>query len=66
VVKEINRALLEKIRYLLSNALLDKSFCTEPLEYTSYLMNRLLLTAIGGKTLLDIWSDGATQEYGLL
>ena len=29
-------------------------------------MNRLLSTAIGGKTLLDIWSGGAAQDYSLL
>ena len=29
-------------------------------------MNRLSSTAIGGKTLLNIWSGGATQNYNLL
>jgi len=29
-------------------------------------MNRLLSTAIGGKTPLDIWSVRAAQDYGLL
>ena len=45
----MNRSLLEKIRYLLSNASLDKSFCAEDLEYASHLMNKLSSTAIGGK-----------------
>jgi len=27
-------------------------------------MNKLSSTAIGGKTLLDIWSGGAAQDYG--
>jgi len=29
-------------------------------------MNRLLLTAIGDKTPLNIWSDGVSQDYSLL
>ena len=54
VAKETNCYFLEKIWCLLSNALLDKSFFTEALEYTSHLMNRLSSIAIGGKTLLDL------------
>jgi len=50
-----------------SNASLDKSFWTEALVYTSHLINRLLSTATGGKTPLDIWSGGgAAQDYSLL
>ena len=45
---------------------LDKSFWAETLVYASHLMNRLSSTAIGGKTLLDIWSSGAAQDYSLL
>ena len=48
LAKEINRSLLEKARYLLSNAQLDKSFWAEAIVYASHLINRL--TAIGGKT----------------
>ena len=51
---------------MLSNAQLDKSFWVEALEYASNIMNRLLSTTIGGKTLLDIWSDEAAQDYDLL
>ena len=40
--KEMNCTLLKKVRCLLSNALLDKLFWTEVLEYVSHLMNRLL------------------------
>jgi len=66
IAKELNCALLEKVRYLLSNASLDKSFWVEVLVYASYLMNRLSLTVIGGKTLWDIWSGGAAQDFSLL
>ena len=53
----MNRTLLEKVRYLLSNAWLDKSFWAEAIVYASHLLNRLLTTAIGGKTqLLVRWS----------
>ena len=62
----MNHSLWEKVRYLLSNAQLNKSFCDETLKYASYLMNRLSLTAIGGKTPLDIWSGGDAQDYDLL
>ena len=52
VAKEVNRSLLEKVRWLLSNAGLDKSFSAEVIVYASHLMNRL--TAIGGKAPLEI------------
>jgi len=58
--------LLEKIRYLLSNASLDKSFWAEAIEYASHLLNRLSTTAIGGKTSLKIWSGGAARDHGSL
>ena len=66
MAKEINRSLLEKAQYLLSNARLDKSFWVEAIVYASHLINRLSSTAIGGKTLLDIWSSRAAHDYGLL
>ena len=48
VAKNINRGLLEKVWYLLSNASLDKTFWAEALVYASHLMNRLSSTGIGG------------------
>ena len=62
----MNRSLLDKGRCLLSNASLEKTFWAETLVYTSYLMNCLSLIVIGGKTLLDIWSGGAAQNYSFL
>jgi len=62
----MNRSLLKKVRCLLSNAQLDKSFWTEALEYASHFMNILSSTAIGGKTPLDIWSGETVQDYSLL
>jgi len=66
LTKEMNHSLLEKVRCLLSNAQLDKSFWAEAMEYASHLMDRLSSTAIGGKTSLDIWSGGVAQNYDLL
>ena len=40
VAKNTNRALLEKLQCLLSNASLDKSFYAEALVYTTHLMIR--------------------------
>ena len=52
LAKEINRSLLEKVRLLLSNTRLDKSFWAEAIVYASHLINGS--TTIGGKTLLEI------------
>ena len=52
MAKEVNRSFLEKVRYLLSNARLDKSFWAEAIVYASHLINES--TAIGGKTPLEI------------
>jgi len=62
----VNRVLLEKLWYLLSNASLDKVFWAEAIDHTSHLLNRLLTTAIGDKTPLDIWSGRAARDYGSL
>ena len=66
MAKKMKYSLLDMVRYLLSNASLDKTFWVEALEYISHLINSLSSTAIGGKTPLDIWSGGATQDYDLL
>jgi len=66
LAKEINRSLLEKARWLLFNARLDKSFWTEAIVYAIHLINRLQLIAIGGKTPLKVWSEKATQDHGLV
>ena len=66
LAKKINRSLLEKVRCLLSNVRLNKSFWAQAIVYASHLINGLSSTAIGGKTLLDIWSSGAVEDYDLL
>ena len=66
IAKKMNHVLPEKIRYLLSNASLDKLFWAAALVCVVHLMNRLSSIVIGGKTSLDIWSGGAAQDYSLL
>ena len=51
---------------LLSTTRLDKSFWAEAIVYASHLINRLSLTAIEGKTPLDVLSRKAAQVHGLL
>ena len=65
VAKELNRALLENVHFLLSNTQLDKSFWSETLVYVSHLINRFSSSVIGGKTLLKFWLGGAAQDYDL-
>jgi len=66
VAKEMNRALLEKVRYLLSNTSLDKLFWAKAIDYASLLLNRLPMTAIGGKTPLEIWLGEDACDHGSL
>ena len=58
--------LLEKVRYMLSNAGLSKKFWAKALAYACYLVNRLSSSAIGGKTPLEAWSEKAAADYDLL
>jgi len=62
----MNMTLLEKVQCMLSNAGLSKYFWAEALAYTCYLVNRLSLSVIGGKTLLETWSEKVIQDYDLL
>ena len=57
VVERMNRTLLEKVRYMLSNAELSKNFWAEALTFVCYLVNMLPSSTIGGKTPLEIWSE---------
>ena len=66
MAERFNHALLEKTRCLLSNSVLNKSFWAEAMTYASHLINRLPLFAIGGKTLMEMWSGKATSDYDIL
>jgi len=66
VAESFNRTLLEKIRNLLSNNRLNKSFWVEAMTYASHLINKLPSSAIGGKTLIEKWSGKAATNYDML
>ena len=66
MAKQLSRALLEKVQFLVYNAQLDKLFWVETLVYASHLMNRLSSSAIEGLTPLKSWSGRAGQDYDLL
>jgi len=51
---------------MLSNVGLSKYFWAEALAYTCYLINRKLLSVVGGKTPLKAWSEKVAQDYDLL
>jgi len=50
MAERMNRTLLEKVRCMLSNAGISKSFWAKALAYTCHLVNRLPSSAIRGKT----------------
>ena len=62
MTERMNKTMLDKVRCLLSNAGLSKSFCSEALSYTCHLINRLPSSAIGGKTHLKDWSGKVAQD----
>ena len=66
VAERMNMTLLEKIRCMLSNTNISKSFWAEALAYACHLDNRLPSVAIGGETLLKIWLEKVAQDYDLL
>ena len=51
---------------MLSNAGLPKSFWAKALVYACYLVNKLPLSTIGGKTPLEVLSGKVAQDYNLL
>ena len=59
----MNKTLLEKVH---CNIVISKSFWAEALAYAYHLVNRLPLSAIGGKTPLEVWSEKVAQDYDSL
>ena len=51
---------------MLSNAGLGKQFWAKALEYAYHLINRLLSSAIGSKTLMEVWSGKLATDYDSL
>ncbi|KAE8701188.1 Detected protein of confused Function [Hibiscus syriacus] len=53
VAERMNRTLLEKVRCMLSNVGLGKTFWAEAVTYTGHLINRIASSTIGEKTPLE-------------
>ena len=56
VVELMNKIIIEKVRCMLSNAKLSKSFWVEVASTTCFLINRSPLVAIEKKTPIEVWS----------
>ena len=61
----MNITIMEKVRCMLSNAKLPKSFWAEAASTACYLINRSPSTAIEKKTPLEVWS-GTPSNYSEL
>ncbi|KAJ9547247.1 hypothetical protein OSB04_019790 [Centaurea solstitialis] len=62
VAERMNRTLLERVRCVLSNAGLPRSFWAEALNTVCYLVKRSPATAIDCKTPFEVWS-GKPEDY---
>ena len=51
---------------MLSNRELNKAFWVGTMTYASHLINRLPSSAIGGKTLMEMWSGKDASDYDML
>jgi len=54
MAERMNMIFLEKVRCMLSNADISKSFWAEALAYDCYLVNRLSSSVIESKTPLEV------------
>ncbi|KAL0411652.1 UNVERIFIED_CONTAM: Retrovirus-related Pol polyprotein from transposon TNT 1-94 [Sesamum latifolium] len=66
VAERMNQTLLDKVRCMLSNVGLDRRFCAEAVAYACHLVNRLLSTAIDGKTPMEKWFGKPATDYDSL
>jgi len=62
----MNRTILEKVRWMLSNAWLGKSFWAEAVNYACHLINKLSAAAIDGRTHIEVWSGKSANDYDKL
>ena len=65
VAERMNMTFPEKVQCMLSTAGISKYFWAEA-AYACYLVSRLTLYVIGGKTPLEAWSGRVAQDYDLL
>ncbi|GJX10003.1 retrovirus-related pol polyprotein from transposon TNT 1-94 [Tanacetum coccineum] len=65
VAERMNKTLMDKVRCLLIQSGLPKTFWAEATCTATYLINRSLLRAIEKKTHMEMWS-GHLTDYGIL
>nr|GEW12974.1 hypothetical protein [Tanacetum cinerariifolium] len=65
LAERMNRTLMDKVRYLLIQSGLPKTFWVEATCTNEYLINRSPSTAIEKKTPMEMWS-GHPSDYGML
>ncbi|GJT10255.1 retrovirus-related pol polyprotein from transposon TNT 1-94 [Tanacetum coccineum] len=65
VAERMNGTLMDKVRCLLIQSGLPKTFWAGKRHYAAYLINRSPLTAIEKKTPMEMWS-GHPSDYGML
>ena len=61
----MNRTILERVRFMIINAGLPKSFSEEAVANTCYLINKHPSQTIGLKTLMEMWI-GQPRDYSHL
>ncbi|CAN1285750.1 Retrovirus-related Pol polyprotein from transposon TNT 1-94, partial [Linum perenne] len=66
VAERMNQTLIQKVRCMLSQAGLTRTFWAEALSYAVHLVNRLPTTATGGKAPLEVWSGEPVKDYDQL
>ncbi|KAG8477517.1 hypothetical protein CXB51_031022 [Gossypium anomalum] len=65
VAKRMNRTIIEKVRCMLSNANLSKSFWAEATSTACFFINRSLSIAIEKKTPQEVWSSNPANYSDL-
>ncbi|KAG8477963.1 hypothetical protein CXB51_027628 [Gossypium anomalum] len=65
VAERMNRTIIEKVRCMLSNANLQKSFWAEAASTACFLINRSPSVAIEKKTLQKVWSGNPANYFDL-
>ncbi|KAM1591990.1 hypothetical protein ACFX14_035804 [Malus domestica] len=63
VAERLNRTLLEKVRCMLSQSGLSKSFWAKVVNYACHIMNQLPSAAVQGKIPMKVWTGKPSSDY---
>lgn len=63
LIERMNRTLLKKVRCMLSNAGLSKTFWAKVVAYASHLINQLTSAVIKDKTPIEVWYRKPANDY---